>query len=93
MAITITQERRKQRYLFLVLALIISAILFVVWRGLSRSKATPSIEVVPSVIYTFLQVKIDWQLLENIRLETFQPIKEVPPFEGKFGRQNPFIPY
>lgn len=93
MAITIIQEKKKQRYLILVLSLIIFAILFVVWLGFSRSKATPPVSVSPSAIYTFPQVKINWQLLENIRLEPLQPFEEISSFEGEFGRNNPFIPY
>lgn len=93
MAITITQERKKQRYLILALAMMIFTILLVVWWGFFRGEKAVFIPVGPPVIYALPEIKIDWQSLENIRSEIPKPFEEISAFGGKFGRKNPFTPY
>lgn len=94
MVITIIQERKKQRYLVLVLALIIFVILFVVWLGFFRkTKSSVVLPSVPVSIYTIPKVEIDWQFLDRLRSQTSQPFEETAPFQGDFGRKNPFITY
>lgn len=94
MAITLTQEKKKQKNMMVVLSLVIFATLVVIWFSFFRNKTTPVPEVVLPQIYSFPQVKIDWQLLENIRGNaTAQPVEEIIPFSGNFGRSNPFISY
>ncbi len=93
MAITIIQERKKQRYLLLALAFIILAILLVVWLGFLRNKEPGSISMSPAVVYAAPDVNIDWQMLDGLRGEALQPFEEIGAFEGSFGRENPFEPY
>lgn len=92
MAITIVQERKKQRYLISVLALIIFAILAVIWFGFFREESV-SLPSVPTVIYVLPEVEIDWQMLEDLRSQPAYSFQEISTFEGSFGRDNPFIPY
>ena len=91
MAITFLQEKKRQRYLLLILALIIFAILIIVWQSFFRTQepsltplATP---VVPQ------EIIIDWSTLQVPQLAELQAFEEIVPFEGKVGRKNPFIPY
>ncbi|MBI2450401.1 MAG: hypothetical protein HYV47_02610 [Candidatus Nealsonbacteria bacterium] len=92
MAIIFTEERKKQRYLILALTLIIFSILFVVWLGLSRGEEAETAVAIP-ITYPLPEVEINWQALENIRGKTPQPFAEIGEFKGRFGRDNPFIPY
>lgn len=92
MAITIIQERKKQRYLILALAAIIFAILFVVWLGFSKKKGEASPVSVPAV-YTIPEIYIDRQLLDALRAKNFGIFEEIVPFEKEFGRKNPFTPF
>ena len=91
MAIIFTEERKKQRYLILALTLIIFSILFVVWLGLSRGREETAVAI--PIVYPLPIVEINWQALENLRGKTLQPFAEISEFKGKFGRDNPFIPY
>ena len=92
MAITIIQERKKQRYLTLIFALIIFAILAVVWLGFSRRQGVSPPQV-SGTVYILPEANIDWQMLEDIRRSSLQPLEEISAFEGQFGRENPFSPY
>jgi len=93
MAITITQERKKQRYLILVFALMIFITLFIVWWGFSSGKENLFSSAVSSTVYVFPEIEIDWGLLEDISGKKFQPFEEISAFEGEFGRENPFTHY
>lgn len=91
MAIIFLQEKKRQRYLILVLALLIFAILLVVWQGFSKKP-----EAVPSSSVGSLapqKIIINWSVLEDPKLAELQPFEQIQPFEGKIGRKNPFVPY
>lgn len=91
MAITFTQERKKQTYLILVFVLIIFSILLVVWWGFLKEKVVPPSIILPVLISPTKE--IDWQTLKNPKLEELQPFEEIRPLEEGIGRENPFIPY
>lgn len=91
MAITFIQEKKKQRFLFLILALVIFAIFFVLRFGFFAKE--PSSLVLPSQVYLMPKVQIDWEVLNDSRLGELQTFEKISPFEGEIGRKNPFIPY
>ncbi|MBI2626169.1 MAG: hypothetical protein HYW69_01075 [Candidatus Nealsonbacteria bacterium] len=93
MAITITQERKKQRYLILAAALIIFITIFVIWQGFSRREKAGSAPLAAPTAYVLPRIDIDFKFLENFNAKTLQPFKEISGFQGKFGRENPFTPY
>ncbi|MBI2041571.1 MAG: hypothetical protein HYT20_00945 [Candidatus Nealsonbacteria bacterium] len=94
MAITITQDRKKQRYLLLALAAIIFAVLLVVWLGFFGKKGgTPQLSSSPVAVYAVPKIEIDWQALDNLRAESLKPFEEITPLKGDLGRKNPFTPY
>lgn len=90
MAITFIQEKKKQKRLTLALALIVFAILFIVWWGLLREK-TPSPTI--SIRTSSSGIEIDWEVLKDPKIEELQPFEKITPFEEEIGRENPFIPY
>ena len=91
MAIEFLQAQKKQRYLILILTLAICIILFMVWRGFF---STPG-PVVPaySPLPTPPKIEIKWDVLSDAQLQALKSFEQVPAFEGKSGRVNPFTPY
>ena len=93
MAIAITQNRKRQRYLLIFLCLTALAIAAVVWFGFLRKQKDISVEPAAGLVYNIPEVDINWQVLEEVRGETLQTFKKISAFEKEFGRKNPFIPY
>lgn len=93
MAITITRERKRQRYLVLALVAMIFVILAVLWFGFFGKQGAAVLPVPANVVYAVPEVSIDWQLLEEVGSVTSQPFKGISAFGEDFGRSNPFVPY
>jgi len=94
MAITITQTKKRQRYMLIILAAVVLATIALVWFGFLGKRQEPvSQPLSPEGIYAIPKVDIDWQMLEEIKEETSSPFKSISAFEDDFGRKNPFIPY
>ena len=91
MAITFLQAKKRQRYLVLTLALAIFVILIIVWQGFLKGKEAPEKTLTPLLAPE--KVLIDWQTLKDPGIATLQTFEQILPFEGKIGRENPFIPY
>lgn len=89
MAITILEQKKRQQYLIIILAVVISAIILVVWQGfLSEKVVAPDQVLLPKKT-----VKINFEVLKDPQLEKLKPLEELPVFQGKPGRENPFSPY
>lgn len=90
MAITFAQEQKRQRNLMILLVTVVFAILVIVWWGFFKEKAEgPAVIPAP-----FLQkVEINFDILKKAELQALNFFPEIPVFEGKIGRSNPFIPY
>ena len=86
MAIAFTQEKRKQRYLFLTLFAVILITAIVLWQGFFR-KAKPVVVVTPPR----REVKINFEVLEDKTLKELQAFIPITPFGGTVGRENPFL--
>jgi len=101
MAIVFVKQKKGQRNLLIILALIIVVTVIVFWRGFSEGEEPLSTEEVfsPSV----QNIEIDFGIFERLNLDDFQlfeeikPLEEVPLTEGAVGvekgRENPFILY
>lgn len=91
MAITFTQEKKKQRYLLLVLGLVFLVTLFIIWWGFfAQQKPAPS-SMLP--VYVSPEIDINWQVLDSPQLEELQLFEAILPPEEAIGRGNPFLPY
>ena len=90
MPVNFIQERKKQKYLAIVLIIIFIIAGFILWFGYFRKEKTLPIPVLGP---TSVEVKINFEVLENAFLKESQSFEEAPPFEGEKGRNNPFIPY
>lgn len=92
MAITFTQERKKQKYLMFALILTVLAILLIIWWGFFLRKTSQSFEQ-PASTFTPAKIEIDWQTLKDPSLQALKSWEEIPSLEEETGRENPFIPY
>jgi len=90
MAITFIQEKKKQRYLLVILGAVVLSTLAVIWWSFSGGEmpqpAVPQIVSLPEVV-------INFDVLKSPQLEELQAFEEIPAFEDKIGRNNPFTPY
>ena len=91
MAINFLQAKKRQRNMMLLLAMVICAILLVIWFGFFRESAPSSPYVAP--ITSSSKIKIDWETLQAPELEALKTFELVSPFENEAGRENPFTPY
>jgi len=90
MAITFIEKRKRLKYLFPVLAILIFITVIIIWRG--RFAEIPSL-VSPQFEIPVKKIEIDFEVLRHHLLEKLQPFPEIEPFTKEVGRENPFISY
>jgi len=96
MAIVFLQKEKKQRNLIIVFAAVILISLLVLWLGVF-SEEEPEVEEIP--LFPKREIKIDFGVLENPKLENFRPFSEIESFKEStttgqiIGRENPFLLY
>lgn len=90
MAITFVEKRRRLKYLFSVLVILILITVLILWRGFfaKEKPVLPPIKTEP-----VKKIEIDDKILKHPLLEKLQLLETIPPFEGEVGRENPFLPY
>jgi hypothetical protein len=92
MAITFLEERKIQKYLILILGIILLVVALVIWRGffVEEKPVLPEEIVKPAK-----KVEINFDILESSILKGLQPFEEIEPIgeEVEIGRENPFRPY
>ena len=83
------QQKEKQKYLILILVVVFIVSAFVVYQGFVKEEKPPITEspYIPSQ-----KIKIDFGILNDLILEQFKDYERIQSFEGKIGRENPFIP-
>lgn len=91
MAIEFLKAQKRQRYLILILTLAICAILLVVWWGFLRTPA-PAMPVASSLLDQ-PKIEINWATLKDAGLGELKIFEQIPAFEDKAGRGNPFTSY
>lgn len=91
MAIEFLQAQKKQRYLMLILTLVICAILLIVWLGFFRSPTT----IVPVSVFeeTKPKIEINWDTMSDTKLEVLNSFEQISELKDEIGRENPFTPY
>ena len=91
MDLTHFQQRKKQKYLILVLSGVLLASAIFIWQGFIAKEGKQLIERESQFLSQ--KVKINFETLKNPVLEQFQAFEKIEPFKGEAGRDNPFIPY
>ena len=83
----VQQQKTRQMYLIATFVAIIVVIGVILWFGfLKEERVTRSTVVVP-----MREVKIDFEFLKSQEMKDLQVFKEVSPFGGEKGRENPFL--
>lgn len=93
MVITFVERKRKLKYLLPVLVITILITVFVWWRGFFAGKRLPAILPPTEVEIPTKKIELNFEIFKNPFLEELQLPEPIPPFEGKAGRENPFLPY
>jgi len=89
MAITFLQQKKRQKYLLIILGVLIAISLLVVWQMFFiKSALTPVEQVVKTP-----EVKMDFKTLENPIFAELTPFEKILSFGDDTGRDNPFSPY
>jgi len=90
MAILPNDKTKKQKYLGIVLVMIIVFGIFVIWYNFFSQP-----DFLPSTLPPQKpeEIIIKFEFLEDAVIETLQPFPEILPFEGEVGRENPFVSY
>lgn len=88
MVITFIEPGKRQKYLTLLLIVVILGIVFLIWNYFLAKPQPPSFKPLPPP-----EIKINFEILKSPILDELQLFKEISPFEEEIGRENPFIPY
>jgi len=90
MAITFQEKKEKQKYLTLVFLVTIFVIFLLVYFGFLKKEKPFEVR---EVIYQPPKIEINFDILKSPFLKELLPFEEIKEFEGKIGRENPFLPY
>jgi hypothetical protein len=91
MAITFTEQKKKQKNLVLIFVILLVIIGIVLTQQLlKRLSLNMAVEL---SVTPFAQPQIDFKFLESQALKDLEPFEGIGPFLGTIGRENPFIPY
>jgi len=82
--------KKRQKYLILILAVIIIIGIFVIWYNYFAIPGPPPPET--KKIQT-KEIKINIDLLKSQFLKKLEAFDTISSFEGEKGRENPFISY
>ena len=94
MAITFLQEKKKQKYLIYILIMVFFAIFLTLWLGFFRKTQIIPEELAPTeVSKSWQKIEINFKILEDPLFQDLKDFEKIPEFEGKVGRENPFIPF
>jgi len=90
MAITFIEKRKRLRYLFPLLIIVLLITGIVLWQGFfTREKPI----LFPIETAPVKKIEINFEILKHPLLEELQSLEPIPSFEEEAGRENPFIPY
>ena len=87
MTIDLIQKRKIQKYLILVLAVVILITLNIYWWFYLREPVLPSVK--PLKLAPKIEVNLD--LLKSPFVQELEPFEGIKPFTDKIGRENPFL--
>lgn len=91
MAIVFLQQRKTQRNLTIVFALVLIITLFVIWQGFFKKETSPLEEI---LYLPRPELEINYDVLKSPFLEELQAFSEIEPLaEPLEGRDNPFLAY
>jgi len=87
------KKKKKQKSLIMIFILVILAVFFVLYFGYYKKNGQSSLTGQILTNNYSQEVNIDFHIFDNPVLKGLNPFEEISPFEGKKGRENPFLPY
>lgn len=90
MSINFSEKGNRQKYLIVFLILIILVTIFILRKNISETPIfiSPGIEV-----FLPQDIEINFEALKNPIIKELQLPEIEKPFDGKAGRENPFVSY
>ncbi len=91
-------QQKKQKYMIAIFSVILVITLVILWFGFLKNKISFSIfkTNLPSnqagELGSMKDIKINFDFLNTKAFQDLLPFKDVSPFEGKAGRDEPFKP-
>ena len=91
MPVNFIQEQKKQKHYVVVFWIVVLTSILVLWFGFFKKENPAPVSTFSYPHYS--DVKIDFSVFNNDILKNLQPVERSDFFEGKKGRDNPFLPY
>lgn len=86
------KERKRQKILFLILGFLAVIFILVLMQGFLKKLISGNISKMTATP-VLRKPEIDFTILESKTLKDLEPFEGIKPFEGKIGREDPFIRY
>ncbi len=90
MGITPIQQRKKQKYFIAIFIVALLVISIIIWNGFIKKE---KLDIKKIERYWSTEIRINTNILRSFILEKFLPFEKIKPFEGLWGRENPFVPF
>jgi len=90
MPISFSEKGNRQKYLIVFLIVIVLAAIFILRKNIFK---TP-ISILPAPeVFQPQNIEINFEALKTPAIKELQLPEEEKPFDGKVGRENPFVSY
>ncbi len=89
---TFIRQGKKQKRLILVFIAVVLITVFVFGQVIIK-RSRPKTEGPGPVLPLLRKVEIDFRVLESPILKELKPFEQIPAFQERKGRENPFVPY
>jgi len=86
------KETKRQKILFVILGVLVVVFIFILGQGFIKKFISESISRM-TIIPVLRKPDIDFSILEGKALKDLEPFEGIKPFEGKIGREDPFVRY
>ncbi|MFH1401515.1 MAG: hypothetical protein ABIG40_00955 [Parcubacteria group bacterium] len=90
MPINFSEKGNRQKYLIIFLIVIVLITIFVLRKNIFK---TPVSFLPPAEVFLVKSIEINFEVLKSPVLKALQLPEAEKPFEGKVGRENPFVSY
>ncbi|MDP2641480.1 MAG: hypothetical protein Q8P39_02985 [Candidatus Yanofskybacteria bacterium] len=88
----LSQQKKRQRVLTIVLGILVAVIGVVVWAGFFRAPSSLPVSFPVASESELRQVNINFSVFENPIFETLRTPPDPIPLPEQVGRNNPFAP-
>ncbi len=92
MSVNFKEEKKKQKYLVILVSSVILVTVLILWFGVFKDKSNLMVfEIRPANLIK--EIDVDFNALDNSIFDDLKVFEDIPEFEGEIGRENPFLPY